>query len=124
MKYLILILLITSCSKEQLTHDFGISVAYPPYSCIGLEPDHVEISIDGKMYTLQVQEVKGGFITPKSLSLEYGTYTIDSMTAYDKNGNQTHYTKTKLGGMVGMVLPAQLRVSERLPWISNQMFCR
>ena len=118
--------LMMSCTSQPLTHDFGVSVAYPPYSCTDLQPDYLEVKIDGKMYTLDIIEVPGGFVTEKSLSLEFGRYTVQSIVAYDKKGNRTHYVHNRTGAKNGLVVvsvPFPIEVSERLPWISGQVFC-
>ena len=116
-------MLLVSCTQEPLTHSFGLSVAYPPYACTGLEPSYVEINIDGDLYVLEIDEVSGGFVTNKGIELEYGTYVVESMEVYNKYGVVTHFTPKEIGGLGVIVPPFNLKVSDKLPWISGQMFC-
>ena len=130
MAFIILILsLMMSCTSQPLTKSFRFQAAYAPsYQCEGLDPETVELTIDGKLYILEILESKNGIMT-KEMEMPYGRYMITKAVAKNKEGEITHWIASEFDKDGWVVINTNkgkgfpIEVNDGFDWISGQMFC-
>ena len=125
---ILLLLLLSSCTAElePMQYNTFFYASYPPGSCKNLKPDICNLTIDGKDYSLEVIEVKGGLQSGRVM-LEEGIHYLSRVEILDINGNMTHFVADDFDdkGWVVMHLkePMKFMVGDKSPWINGQLFC-
>ncbi len=127
---ILLFTILFSCSKEPLTKTIRFQAAYAPaYQCEGLEPVTVELTIDGKLYILEVLESKNGIMT-NEMGMPYGRHMITKAVAKNKEGQITHWIASEFDKDGWVVVNTNkgkgfpIEVNDGFDWISGQMFCK
>jgi len=90
MRYLLLLLIVVSCSKEPIA-TLSIQAAYPSSVCMGSNPSYAVVETDRGTYIFNVKEVRTGRASTDNVQIEIGAHLITDVKVYNDKDEIVSY---------------------------------
>jgi len=126
-KYLIIFLLLFSCTKEDVScSNIQFSAAYPTEKCLGSNPEYIILYFQDREIRLNVKEVNTGIVSIETFELPYGGYVLKDFRTFNKNNEQVasaSYVFT-LDGLILKTVPSTITINRPNTFLGTQINCK